>query len=358
MLETMLTTLTLAGLVACSGPAPDDDPPSETSDTAPHSGVETGSETGGETGAETGGDTGAVLPEVLDLTGAIAPVHDPAIVAVGAGKYLVFSTGQGIEVHESSDLVQWSAVGSVFAEKPSWITTTDPYNPNHLWAPDVSFFGGQYHLYYSASRFGSNESCIGHATSASLDPPTWIDQGSAVVCSQSTDNYNAIDPAVIVDDAGRPWLAFGSFWSGLKLVALQDDGTLDGTTMRSLSSRPSTAVEAPFLVRRGDYYYLFQSVDRCCQGKASTYKIMVGRSASVTGPYVDQQGIPMLSGGGTLLVTGAERWRGPGHNAVLATPDGHFNVYHSYDADNGGIPTLRIARMEWTDDGWPVSGGP
>jgi arabinan endo-1,5-alpha-L-arabinosidase len=327
-------------LAACGGPAGAPDAPTE--DASPL--------------ADSPPDTGPGAPRTIEVAGAIAPVHDPALIWTGV-RYLLLATGTGLPVRTSIDLVNWSLGGQVFAARPAWITTTDPSRPDDLWAPDLSYFGGRYHLYYAASRFGSNTSCIGHAVAATLEPPAWEDRG-AVVCSTSSDDWNAIDPAVVVDAGGAAWLSFGSFWSGVKLIPLDGGGARLGASMTSLSTRANTAVEAPFLVRRGGFYYLFESVDFCCQGAASTYKVMVGRAASLQGPYVDRDGVPLLSGGGTLVVTGDGRWRGPGHNAVIQTPTGDYNVYHSYDAQAGGAPTLRVAELRWSPDGWPISAGP
>jgi arabinan endo-1,5-alpha-L-arabinosidase len=297
-------------------------------------------------------------PAMLDLAGAIAPVHDPAIITSANGFYYVFSTGTGLPIHMSVDLHNWSDDGQVFATKPTWITTTSSSAPNDLWAPDVSSFGGQYHLYYAASSFGSNTSCIGHATSADLETNTWVDEGP-VICSTSADNWNAIDPMAVLDDAGQPWLVFGSFWSGIKLIKLDMTGARSGTEFYSLSTRNNTAVEAPYVVRHDGYYYLFESVDYCCMGVDSTYKIYVGRSAALQGPYVDRDGVALLAGGGTPVVVGDDRWKGPGHNAILHTVVGDYNVYHSYDAQASGIPTLRIGQLWWSEvDGWPLSAGP
>jgi arabinan endo-1,5-alpha-L-arabinosidase len=307
-------------------------------------------------------DAPAPLPDaaletgMIELAGDISPVHDPAIIAAGT-KFYLFSTGNGLPVRESSDLVHWRLVGAVFATKPSWVTTTNPGEPNALWAPDISYFGDRYHLYYSASSFGSNSSCIGHATTASLDAPSWEDHG-AVICSTSSDRWNAIDPAAIVDQQGNAWLSFGSFWDGLQLIRLDAEGARLGTDQIELATRDNTAVEAPYLVHRDGYYYLFESVDRCCQGAASTYKIMVGRSADIVGPYVDHTGNELTAGGGTMVLAGGPRWKGPGHNAVLRTATRDYNVYHSYDAQSGGAPTLRIAELRWAPDGWPSSAGP
>ena len=299
-------------------------------------------------------DAGSAALVTLDLNGAISPVHDPSIIVVN-GIYYVFNTGEGLPIRSSVDLENWSLAGQVFATVPSWVTTTDPGDPNNLWAPDISFWNGLYHLYYAASTFGSNTSCIGHATSPTL-PATWTDLG-AVICSDSTDDWNAIDPNLVIDSSGAPWLAFGSFWSGTKMIPLDETGARSGTALYSLSTRSNTAVEAPFIVQHDGFYYLFESVDFCCMGSASTYKIMVGRSTVLQGPYVDADGTALLSDGGTLVLQGDTRWKGPGSSAVLHTAGGDYNVYHSYDADAAGAPTLRISQLAWVD-GWPVSAGP
>ncbi len=312
------------------------------------------------------GPAPAVYPPLGDdgmvpTSGDIEQVHDPFIIEED-GTYYLFSTGVGVSVRTSTDLLTWTSADSVFAKKPAWITTTDPSNPAHLWAPEVRHFGGKYHLYYSASRFGSNRSCIGHATRASLGQGDgWVDQGEALICSNVGDgphDYNAIDPSPFEDESGQLWLAFGSFWGGLKLLRLDDEGRRRDQVLRSLATRANKAVEAPHFVYRDGYYYLFQSVDSCCQGASSTYKTMVGRSASVTGPYLDRSGNELLDGAATMVLQGGERYRGPGHNAILRVGERYLNVYHAYDVDSGGAPVLRIAELTFSESGWPISAGP
>jgi arabinan endo-1,5-alpha-L-arabinosidase len=229
----------------------------------------------------------------------------------------------------------------------------------NLWAPDISSFGGVYHLYYAASTFGTNVSCIGHATRAALDSGSWADQGT-VICSNvgTSDDWNAIDPNVVIDDAGTPWLAFGSFWSGLKMIKLDQTGARADTTLTSIAARPNAggALEGAWVFKRCGYYYLFASFDSCCSGKYD-YNIRVGRSTSVTGPYADKSGTAMLQGGGTLLVQGNGTWTAPGHNAVITYDGKTYNLYHALNAQHQN-PTLRISEIVWDADGWPVSGGP
>jgi arabinan endo-1,5-alpha-L-arabinosidase len=296
-------------------------------------------------------------PRALTLSGNLG-THDPALIAQD-GTFYLFQTGPRILGKTSTNLMSWqgtpSALGSA---NPAWIAREVP-GATDLWAPDISSFGGQYHLYYSVSTFGSNSSCIGHATRASLSSGSFSDKGS-VICSNhgSKDDWNAIDPNVIVDEAGAPWLVFGSFWSGIKAVALNMDGTRKDAMVHAIASRNGGAIEAPFVVRRCGYYYLFVSFDKCCDGANSTYNIRVGRSQKVLGPYVDKSGKPMMDGGGTQLVSGAGRWRGPGHSAVVFWQQRAYNVYHAYDADQNGASTLRVSELAWDKDGWPVSGGP
>lgn len=112
------------------------------------------------------------------------------------------------------------------------------------------------------------------------------------------------------------------------------------------------AVEAPFIVHHGAYYYLFVSWDLCCRGTKSTYRTMVGRAGNVTGPYLDQEGKSMADGGGTELLTANTRWLGPGGQSVWMQPDDHdLLVFHAYDAKTGK-PALQISTITWQND-WP-----
>jgi arabinan endo-1,5-alpha-L-arabinosidase len=305
----------------------------------------------------------AALAQSDELTGSIRPVHDPCIIKA-KDTYYVYCTGPYCAFRTSADLKDWRKGGNVFENGvPDWAVQMLPKNEG-IWAPDISYFNDRYHLYYAVSSFGQNHSAIGLMTNKALDPTDkdyqWMDEG-LVLESTSADNYNAIDPNLVIDADGEAWLAFGSFWSGLKMRRIDTaTGKLsaEDDNLYALAARkvPHNPIEAPFIIRKGDYYYLFASFDYCCKGVDSTYYIAVGRSEAVTGPYIDRDGTPMLEGGGTQVTFPTKRWRGPGHNAILQENGAEKIVYHAYDAERNGAPTLRIDALTWDKDGWPSIG--
>ncbi|WP_103338298.1 arabinan endo-1,5-alpha-L-arabinosidase [Amycolatopsis sp. CA-126428] len=291
----------------------------------------------------------ATYPNPGRVTGDIG-VHDPSVVKRPDGSYLVAHTGDNLALKTSTDRVAFRNAGSVFPNGAPW-TTAYTGGSRALWAPDISYHNGQFSLYYAASTFGSNHSAIFLATSPSGNSGSWTDRG-LVVESRSGDNFNAIDPNLVVDDQGRWWLDFGSFWSGIKLIQLNPaTGLRQGSGLTAIAGRGGGAIEAPFIVKRGQYYYQYVSFDLCCRGASSTYRVMVGRSTSVTGPYADRNGVAMNSGGGTEILAGHGSVHGPGHEAVLADNDGDLLVYHYY-ADNGAS-LLGVNRLTYDSAGWP-----
>lgn len=285
-------------------------------------------------------------------------VHDPVMIKAG-NTYYIFATGGGVAMKTSTDRITWRNAGSAFPSMPAWHKETVPDAGAHLWAPDIIYRDGKYWLYYSVSTFGSRVSAIGLATTTTLQPAAsatrWENQGMVVKTNESS-NHNAIDPNVVVDTEGTPWLSYGSFWSGIKLIKL--DRTTGkpaaGAELLSIATHPNGGIEAPFIIRKDGYFYQFVSWDRCCAGVNSTYNIRVGRSATVTGPYLDSKGISMANSGGDLIDKGDSRWKGPGHNGIFMENDTVFLVNHAYDAQRNGASTLWIRALYWTTVGWPT----
>jgi arabinan endo-1,5-alpha-L-arabinosidase len=312
----------------------------------------------------------AVISYSLDVTSQDIRVHDPVMIKQGNSYYL-FCTGMGISFYSSSDMKNWKKEKSVFESPPKWAVETIPGFKGHIWAPDITFHSGQYYLYYSVSAFGKNTSCIGLATNKTLDPASpdfkWTDHGKVIQSVPGRDLWNAIDPNLAFDDQQTPWLTFGSFWSGMKLVKLNKNLSeiAEPQEWYTISKRPRDfktndndpgegSVEAPFIFKKNGYYYLFVSFDFCCRGINSNYKIVVGRSREIQGPYLDKNGVRMDEGGGSIVLQGNPDWPGVGHNSAYTFDGIDYMIYHGYDAKDEGKPKLRISPIQWNSNGWPV----
>ncbi len=324
----------------------------------------------------------ALLPHVAvaDDAPSRIGVHDPVMIKQDDTYYL-FNTGRGVSVWSSTDLKDWKREKPVFDGPPQWAVDAVPTYKGHTWAPDISFHEGQYYLYYSVSAFGKNTSSIGLATNKTLHPDDpdfkWVDHGEIIRSVPNVTNWNAIDPNLILNEEGTPYLFFGSFWDGLQIVRLMDDlasrypgeepVTIASRKKKRIAENPpavdnnpvdagGNAIEAPFVFKKGDYYYLFASIDYCCKGPESTYKMIYGRSPEIVGPYYDKEGEDLLFGGGTILMEGNEEWHGVGHNAVVHEDGNDYLIFHAYDAEDNGRSKLRIFTLAWDKNEWPVVG--
>ncbi|RTQ48153.1 T9SS type A sorting domain-containing protein [Hymenobacter gummosus] len=294
--------------------------------------------------------------------------HDPSSIVKDGGKYWIFTTGTGIYGMYSTDLVNWqSGSRPVFlaGQYPSWISGKVPGFSGDFWAPECVYRNGKFYLYYSVSTFGSSVSTIGLATNVTLDPASpnyqWVDQGE-VVSSTTGSACNAIDPAVVTDASGGLWMSYGSFFKGLGLIKL--DATtgkrsgsgfywLAGNVAADGVTRNNSGSEAPYIVRNGGYYYLFLNKGACCQGSNSTYYIQVGRSTSITGPYLDRNGVDMNRNGGTTLIATQGNYVGPGHVGLFIEGGANYLTHHYYDSNQNGRARLSVGNLGWDAAAWP-----
>lgn len=319
------------------------------------------------TAATAGGHTPSPATRPVD------PIaHDPTMVKE-KGWYYVAITGDAafddtyLPLKRSRDLVHWEELGPVLTELPAWVLESLGVTeaPRDAWAPDLSWSGTEWRLYYAVSQFGTNNSVIGLLTSPTLANPRWEDQGLVVRSQPGVDTFNAIDPNLVTDADGGTWLSFGSFFSGIHLVPLDaTTGTpVAGEQPVAIARRafPPNAEENPTIAFHDGYYYLFVSWDYCCRSVESDYRTMVGRSPSLTGPYVDADGVPLLDAkGGTEVLRGYNEFVGAGGGDLLMDKNGRtgYFVNHYYDATDGGAPRLNVRKLTWGRDGWPVISDP
>ena len=299
-------------------------------------------------------------------------VHDP-VMAKEDGVYHIFATGMGIQRMTSKDRKNWQVKAMpVMTVIPKWTRDSVPGFDKHVWAPDIIRWHNKWWLAYSCSTFGKNGSAIGLLSAAKLDSPIWNDEGCIVASRENRDNWNAIDPNFVIDDNYTPWMVWGSFWDGIQIVRL--DTTMHvakGEKPRTLARRyaPGTttaepnptsahagtnAIEAPFVMKHQGYYYLFVSWDYCCRGSKSNYRVAVGRSKNVDGPYLDKRSNDMLNGGGTVLLEGDKKqYEATGHCAAYSIDGKDIFICHGYSTEMKGAPVLIQREIRWTDDGWP-----
>jgi len=310
-------------------------------------------------------------------------VHDP-VVAFEDGTYHLFATGIGIQHMTSADLKTWTVDRApLMTVIPQWTHDSVPGFQHHVWAPDVIRWHNRWWLAYSCSTFGRNGSTIGLLSSRSLSHPLWNDEGCIVTSREGRDNWNAIDPNFVIDDNDQPWLVWGSFWDGIQMTRLDTTmhivkGEKPRTIARryNLNSQESkdalpmnpnppknptsdyagpNAIEAPFIFKHDGWYYLFVSWDYCCQGSKSNYRVAVGRSRSVEGPYLDRNGKDMRYGGGNLFLEGDKKvFEAAGHSAAYHIDNQDIFFCHGYSVAHNGASILFQRPISWTADGWPT----
>lgn len=322
-------------------------------------------------------------------------VHDP-VMAAENGTYYLFATGMGIQQMTSPDRKTWTVKPEpVMSVIPKWTHDSVPGFRHHVWAPDIIQWHGRWWLAYSCSTFGRNGSAIGLLSTRSLASGLWEDEGCIVASQEKRDNWNAIDPNFVIDDNDQPWLVWGSFWDGIQLAPLdstmhlkQSSGnhkfqnsnfklqiktiarrfnlnSSDAKAALPINPNPPknptsdyagpNAIEAPFIFKHGGWYYLFVSWDYCCQGAKSNYRVAVGRSKTVDGPYLDSKGIDMRYGGGNLFLEGDKKtYEAAGHCAVYTFGNEDIFICHGYSVAQNGASVLIQRPIRWTSDGWPV----
>lgn len=301
-----------------------------------------------------------------------ADFPDPTVIRAADGFYYAYATqGQrdgkmaNIQVARSSDLVRWQQLGDALPAKPAWASQTQDF-----WAPHVLGDGGRYFLYYSAKpdaalKDNKKGLCLAVATASSPAGP-FVDMGRPLKCGESFGN---IDPMVFDDPAtGKRFYYWGS---GFQPIRVQELGP-DNMSFAPRSSSKDLVwpnpkkdafpvlVEGAWVIRRGDFYYMFYSGDNCCGPKAN-YAVMVARSRSATGPFETLEqatGTPH-----SIILQKTGQWVAPGHNSIVTDAAGtDWIVYHAVDArrprtkptdDLNSRRVMLIDRIEWRN-GWPA----
>ncbi|MBN1832549.1 MAG: family 43 glycosylhydrolase [Deltaproteobacteria bacterium] len=272
-------------------------------------------------------------------------IHDPSTIMECDGNYYTFGTGSGGLISEDG-----------------WTWHRGAVRPGGGVAPDVIHIGDRYYVTYAK---GGGGLAGGHASKVyvmwtkTLDPQSpefGFNDETIVASSNGIEDCDAIDSAFFLDpNECRLWLTYGTYFGFIRIVELDP-----GTGKRKPGNKALNIAidcEATAIMYRDGWYYLLGTHGTCCDGANSTYNIRVGRSRSVTGPYLDHMDVPMLKGGGKLVVAASGHYVGPGHFGLLDLGDGvqKFSCHYEADLLQGGRSVLGIRPLLWRD-GWPVAG--
>ena len=270
-------------------------------------------------------------------------IHDPSTIVLSSGKFYTYGTG-----------------GSALVSDDGWTWRRGTTLPRRGLAPDIIHIGDRYYAYVAANIGAQPRADINMIWSKTLDPDSpdykW-EEGGVVASSNGLEDSNAIDPGVFLDPTdGRLWLVYGSYFGYIRLVEL-DPKTGKRLNPNEPPRNLAINCEASDLMYHDGWYYLLATHGSCCRGADSGYNIRVGRARRVTGPFLDQEGIDMIQGGGKLFLGSGGRLIGAGHFGLLDLGNGvqKFSVHYEADLDRGGASVLDIRPLLWKD-GWPVAG--
>ena len=274
-------------------------------------------------------------------------IHDPSTLAECEGKYYTFGTGGGGLISDDG-----------------WTWHSGAVRPGGGAAPDVLKIGDRYLVIYGATGGGLGGGHNGRILTMwnkTLDPqsPDFHFTVPVEVChSDGLEDQDAIDPGLLLDPTtGRLWVCYGTYFGSIRLIELdpRTGHRVKGNKERDIA----IDCEATDLIYRDGWYYLFGTHGTCCDGVNSTYNIVVGRSRSVQGPYLDNVGRDMMHGGGRMVIAAGERVFGPGHFGRTVIDEGVevMSCHFEADLDQGGRSVLGIRPLLWRN-GWPVAGEP
>lgn len=278
---------------------------------------------------------------------------DPTIIKANDGYFYVYATEntRNVPIYKSRNLTEWEFVGTAFTDE-----TRPSFEPKgSVWAPDINYINGKYVLYYSMSVWGGEETCgIGVAVADKPEGP-FTDNGK-LFRSNEIGVRNSIDQYYI-EDSGHKYLFWGSF-HGIYAIELSEDG-LSVKNETKPKRIAGNAFEGVYIHKKDDYYYLFASIGRCCEGINSSYELVVGRSESLFSPYFDKNGKDMSENGYTVVITHNERFVGNGHCSEIVQDDRNNDwiLYHGVDTTHPHGRLLLLDQIKWDKDNWPYIEG-
>lgn len=291
---------------------------------------------------------------------------DPSICRVGADYFIATSTFEwfpGVQIHHSTDLVNWRLVARPL-RRPAQLDMRGNPDSCGIWAPCLSHDGTRFWLVYTdVKRFdGAFKDAHNYIVTCDSVEGDWSDPVHV--------NSSGFDPSLFHDADGRKWFlnmrwnhrgkgtglnpAHDAF-DGIELQEWQPGRGLVGKVTTIFTGSRLGLTEAPHLFRRGGWYYLTVAEG----GTGYDHAVTMARARAVTGPYEMHPDMHLMTARGHP----AHPLQRIGHGQYVETPEG--DAYHSFlcgrPLAGGFCPLGRetgLARLEWGADGWPrLAGG-
>jgi len=308
-------------------------------------------------------DGTTIFPQLLPVSGVTDKISCPEIIKFDGQYYLVGDNRDGCGIRVSADLRKWTELENAYTYKGGYpnLWISKDVEDAEMWCPGIYKIGDKYFIYYAITTLYSQRSTIAFYWNTTLDQADpnykWVD-GGPVISSYVGSDYNCIDPCIVIDENDQPWLLFGSSWKGLMITRITEEGKLldpENPKIINLANRlrGDKAIEAGYMFKHGEYWYLMAACGIMTEG---SYYNGVGRGKSVTGPFVDRNGVDMTKGGAkggaTAITEEKESIIMPGHCSVFQDDDGTW--YHIFEYFPEHIDArLGIGTMIFDEDGWP-----
>ncbi|MET7948526.1 glycoside hydrolase family 43 protein [Micromonospora sp. NPDC005324] len=286
---------------------------------------------------------------------------DPSILRVGDDYYLATSTFEwypGVLVHHSRDLVNWRSLGGIITDR-RLLDLRGCGDSNGVWAPDLTYHDGQFHLVYSdvasfASGYWDPQNFL--VTAKDINGP-WSDPVKL--------HGRGFDASLFHDDDGTTWLlGMSADWrpgrdrfGGIEIQQYDRAARrLVGSPRILFTGSPAGVTEGPHLYRHDGWYWLITAEG----GTSWEHQVTVARSRELFGPYEVEPDGPLLTSFGRPDL----RLQKAGHGSLVHTQNGEWYLAHLVGRPYSPLGNCvlgretAIQRVEWPSGGWPrIAGG-
>lgn len=297
----------------------------------------------------------------MQITNPVLPGFnpDPSMIRVEDRYYIAvssFTWMPGVRIYESRDLVEWTHLTDALTHQIDLLGVPDDCG---IWAPQLSYADGQFHLIYTIVR--STRSPFKDCHNYLISTDNLCGKWSTPIYL----NSSGFDPSLFHDSDGRKWL-LNEIWDYRMSKPNKSAGVviqeydpkqekLIGEPVKIFDGTALAKTEAPHLIERNGWYYLITAEGGTGKGHAVT----IARSKNILGPYEVDPKNPMM----TARDTPDWPLQCAGHASLIETPSDDWYIAHLCTRPIEGEFHLlgretALQKVEWDEEGWlRIEGG-